>query len=115
MFICMPKKLDAGVVMMSGYSAQEESPVIYDFESYNPADHSEKWGEGKVAVLSQSDGKTKVIVLENSVEGFAGRVFVIDAVVSEPGTFYALKNADGTSACIDVKISLSANETIQEG
>jgi hypothetical protein len=115
MFICMPKKLDAGVVMMSAYSAEQESPEIYDFESYNPADHTDKWGEGKVAVLSQSEGKTKVIVLENSVEGFAGRVFMIDALISEPGTFYALKNADGTSAGIDVKISLSVNEELQEG
>lgn len=115
MFICMPKKQDAGVVMMSAYSAQEESPEIYNFESYNPADHSDKWGEGKVAVLSQSEGKTKVIVLENSVEGFAGRVFMIDAVISEPGTFYSLKNADGTSAGIDVKISLSTNDEIEEG
>lgn len=115
MFICMPKKLDAGVVMMSAYSAQQESPEIYNFESYNPADHSDKWGEGKVAVLSQSEGKTKVIVLENSVEGFAGRVFVIDAVISEPDAFYSLKNADGTSAGIDVKISLSTNNEIEEG
>lgn len=115
MFICMPKKQDAGVVMMSAYSAQQESPEIYNFESYNPADHSDKWGEGKVAVLSQSEGKTKVIVLENSVEGFAGRIFVIDAVISEPGTFYALMNADGTSAGIDVKISPSVNDEIEEG
>lgn len=115
MFICMPKKLDAGVVMMSAYAAQEDSPEIYSFESYNPADHTEKWGEGKVAVLSQSEGKTKVIVLENSVEGFAGRVFVIDALTSDPGTFYALKTADGSNAGIDVKISQATNETIQEG
>lgn len=115
MFICMPKKLDAGVVMMSAYAAEEDSPVIYSFESYNPADHTDKWGEGKVAVLSQSEGKTKVIVLENSVEGFAGRIFVIDALTSDPGTFYALKTADGTDAGIDVKISLSTNDEIQEG
>lgn len=119
MFICMPKKQDAGVVMMSGYSAQEESPVIYDFESYNPSDHSEKWGEGKVAVLSQSEGKTTVIVLENTpvdgVDEFAGRKFVVDAVTPEAGTFYALKTTAGNSVGVDVKIILSANENIQEG
>ncbi len=121
-FIALPKKEDANVAIYSGTAdngessqTQGETPEIYNFESYNPADHTEKWGEGKVAVLSQSEGKTKVIVLENSVEGFAGRMFVIDAVTPEPDTFYALKTTGGTNAGIDVKIILSDNEEIQEG
>lgn len=92
-----------------------EAAVVYNFESYNPANHSEKWGEGQIAVLSQTGGKTKVIVLSNSVDGYVGRVFVVDALSPVAGTFYALKTTGGETVGIDVKIIESANETIQEG
>lgn len=104
----------------SSEAQEEEQPVVYGFESYNPADHTQKWGEGKVAVLSQSGGKTRVIVLTNTptdpnAADFAGMVFVVDATEPETGTFYALKTTGGTNVGIDVKITLLDNEEIQEG
>lgn len=97
--------------------AAPEAAVVYDFNSYNPDNHSEKWGEGQIAVLSQTGGKTKVIVLSNSVDGYVGRVFVVDALSPVAGTFYALKTTGGDSVGIDVTVSLhtSESETLQEG
>ena len=71
-------------------------------------------------MLSQSGGKTRVIVLTNTptdpnAADFAGMVFVVDATEPETGTFYALKTTGGTNVGIDVKITLLDNEEIQEG
>lgn len=83
----------------------KETRAVYDFESYNPEDHSEKWDEGKVAVLSQANGKTEIIVLENPGHSeFVGRKFVVDATEPESGVFYALKTPAGEAVGIDVKL-----------
>ena len=51
----------------------------------------------------------------NSVDGYVGRVFVVDALSPVADTFYALKTTGGETVGIDVKISLSTNDEIQEG
>lgn len=84
-----------------------EARAIYDFESYNPADHTEKWGDGKVVVMSQANGKTKVMVMENPAdESFVGQVFVVDTTEPDAEMFYSLKTPAGENAGIDVKLIL---------
>lgn len=78
---------------------------VYEFESYNPAGDT-KWGEGKVITTGlKAMGKTQVKVIENSVDGFVGKLFWITSSAEIGDTLYALYNDDnGNSAGIKVKL-----------
>lgn len=63
---------------------------IYAFTSYDSAEKTTQYGTGKVAILSQSATSTTVKVIENSVEGWVGKVFSINATSYDPAEVYQL-------------------------
>ena len=79
------------------------APEVYSFKSVNPANTNEVWATGKVKVISKANNKTTLEVLENTVGGFVGNKYVVDATTLDPDAIYALKTEDGTSAGISVK------------
>ena len=98
---------EAGMVIMVAPNAIATNKLVqaYDFVSANPADTSEIWATGKAAILATETNKTTIQVIENSVDGWTGKNFVV--LVSEPDadTFYTLYEADGvTEAGVKVKI-----------
>lgn len=98
---------EVGMVVMVAPNAIATNKLVqaYDFVSANPADTSDVWATGKAAIIATETNKTTVQVIENSVEGWTGKNFVV--LVSEPDadTFYTLYEADGvTDAGVKVKI-----------
>lgn len=98
---------EVGMLLMVAPDALSEKKVlpVYAFTSADPTDTSTVWATGKVAVISSGNGKTKVKVIENSVDGFVGKIFVLGTDSADADTFYTLYEADGTTeAGVKVKV-----------
>ena len=102
---------EEGMVIMVAPNALSETKVVpvYAFTSANPADTTDVWATGKVTILSQGDGKTKVQVTENSVDGWVGKKFVILTDDPDAATFYTLYEEDGTTEA-GVKVKVGAQD-----
>lgn len=98
---------EVGMLLMAAPNAlvKEQVLPVYAFTSANPADTSEIWATGKAAILSSGSGETKVKVVENSVAGWEGKIFVIKTDDPDAATFYTLYEEDGvTEANVKVKV-----------
>lgn len=98
---------EVGMVLMAAPNALAKEQVLpaYAFTSANPANTSEIWATGKAAILSSGNGETKVEVVENSVAGWEGKIFVIKTDDPDAATFYTLYEEDGvTEAGVKVKV-----------
>ena len=79
------------------------APEVYSFTATPTADPSTEWATGTVKVISKANNKTTLEVLTNTVGGFVGNKYVVDATSLTPGATYELKTEDGTSTGISVK------------
>lgn len=98
---------EVGMLLMAAPNAlvKEQVLPVYAFTSANPADTSEIWATGKAAILSSGSGETKVEVVENSVAGWEGKIFIIKTDDPDAATFYTLYEEDGvTEAGVKVKV-----------
>src|SRR5574344_1032984 len=98
---------EVGMLLMAAPNALAKEQVlpVYAFTSANPADTSKIWATGKAAILSSGSGETKVEVVENSVAGWEGKIFVIKTDDPDAETFYTLYEEDGvTEAGVKVKV-----------
>ena len=79
------------------------APEVYSFTATPTADPATEWATGTVKVISKANNKTTLEVLTNTVGGFVGNKYVVDATSLTPGATYELKTEDGTSTGISVK------------
>ena len=72
------------------------APAVYSFTSVSTANPTTEWGTGTVKVLNIENGKTTVKVLTNSVDGFVGNEYVINATdlasINQPVQLYTTAN-----------------------
>ena len=72
------------------------APAVYSFTSVSTANPTTEWGTGTVKVLNIENGKTTVKVLNNSVDGFVGNEYVINATdlasINQPVQLYTTAN-----------------------
>ena len=84
---------------------------VYSFTSY-ASDKSTEYGTGKVKVVSKANGWTTVLVTSNSIDGFVGDTYKVNAETMTADTYYELYTAAGVATGIYVKVaSSSLNET----
>lgn len=102
---------EVGMLLMVAPSALNSEKVlpVYAFTSANPADTSEIWATGKAAILSSGSGETKIKVVENSVAGWEGKIFVIKTDDPDAAMFYTLYEEDGTTEA-GVKVKVGAQD-----
>ena len=86
---------------------------VYSFTSYGSDSGTPEYGTGKVKVVSQANGWTTVLVIKNSIEGFVGNQYKVNATTMEEDTYYELYTTEGSATGIYVKISNSSFETTE--
>ena len=79
------------------------APEVYSFTATPTGEPSTVWATGTVKVISKANNKTTLEVLTNTVGGFVGNKYVVDATSLTSGATYELKTEDGTSTGISVK------------
>ena len=77
----------------------------YSFTSYGSATGSPEYGTGKVKVVSAADGWTTVLVIANSIDGFVGNTYKVNATTLNAETYYQLYSTEGTEQPIWVKVA----------
>ena len=93
------------------------APAVYSFTSVSTTTPTTEWGTGTVKVLNIENGKTTVKVLTNSVDGFVGNEYVINATdlasINEPVQLYTTANV---ATGISVKnVAFASGVKIGEG
>lgn len=93
---------------VAGNGIQILNDTIYDFTSYSAEQGGTEYGNGKVKVVSATSTTTTVEVTENSVEGWVGRQFTVNAIEPfNPAVRYQLYE-DGQAIPVWVAINSSS-------